>query len=258
MKKLSVLILFFILVILCSCDKSGVTEKTSSISYHSTTKSIHQNTKSDNTVSNVTSLTEISTVEIETSPDDLYSHFIKKRYEDIYNAQKSEGAEYFENFDKHANNVFYSLYDIDGNGVDELILGDWKRITNDSEAHNPPRKILISSVYTIENGKVVKQDSSVWWNDDYIWDRVLLSNGLIRTTLGDKETPSYSYLGFENGKLKLECAVYYMSDRYFRIYDSIVEEEEITKEEYERLRKEAEGDAEVVEINWKRIDEYGK
>jgi S-DNA-T family DNA segregation ATPase FtsK/SpoIIIE len=32
----------------------------------------------------------------------------------------------------------------------------------------------------------------------------------------------------------------------------------ITKEEFERLRDEANGNAKVVEINWKRIDEYGR
>lgn len=258
MKRTTAIMLCFMFLLLCSCDKNGDIENTSTTLISGTTKGVFQNTKSESTVSEMTETVEVSTVRIETSPEDLYSYFIKKRYEDVYNAQKIEGAEYFENFDKHANNVFYSLYDIDGNGIDELLLGDRKRITNDIEAYNPPQKILISSVYTVENEKVVKQDSSVWWNDDYIWDRVLLSNGLIRTTLGDKETPSYSYLGFKNGKLKLECAVYYMSDHYFRIYDSIVEEEEITKEEYERLCRKAEYGTEVVEINWKRIDEYGK
>ena len=254
MKKFLVISMSFIFVVLCSCTRNDDLSDIPAMS-SSATKSEQQIDVLENTIG---IQPEISTVVIKTDPNDLYSYFIKDRYEKIYEAQKSEGSDFFTDFDKHALDVFYFIYDIDGNGVDELIMGDWKKITDDIDDINPPREILISSVYTIENGEVVKQDSSVWWDDEYLWNRELLSNGLIRTTLGDKEYPSYSYLGFENGKLELKLAVYNMGDRYLRIHDSIVDEEEITKEEFERLRDEANGDSEIVEINWKRIDEYGK
>ena len=99
-----------------------------------------------------------------------------------------------------------------------------------------------------------------WLPDDYIWDRVLLTNGLIRTSFGYEEYPNYYFLGFKDGEAVLNCAIYYYksNDGYVQQFADINTSIDITKEEFERLRDEANGDAEVVEINWKRIDEYGK
>ena len=262
MKKFISAMLCFVFIFLCSCNGNQNTDTTASTQNTSATNVTRQNT----TESSDKSTEEIPTVKIPTNPDDPYSIFIKKRYEDIYEAQKIEGAEYFAEFDKHSLDCFYFIYDIDGNGVDELILGDWKAITNDIEDYFAPKKIVISSVYTLENGELVKQETHPWWNDEVLWDRVILSNGLIRTSIGIEDSHSHSYLEFKNGSLKLKYAIYYKGDGYGNRYYEIIYpdnnnnyiQEKITKEEFERLHDEANGDAEVVEINWKRIDEYGR
>ena len=64
-------------------------------------------------------------------------------------------------------------------------------------------------------------------------------------------------MAIENGELKLKCRIQYTSGWYFRIYDT-QKKEVITKEEFESLRDENIGDATPVEIEWKRIDEYGQ
>ena len=203
---------------------------------------------------------ELSSVNIKTSPDDPYSFFIKERYEGIYEWQQQVDPEAFAEFDKYARDVYYFLYDIDKDGTDELIMGDWKKTTLDVEDPNPPKKILISSIYTIKNGEVVEINTQPWFRPDYIWDRVLLTNGLIRTSFGNEKNPSYIFLGFKDGEAVLNCAIYYYksNDGYVQQFADINTSIDITKEEFERLRDEANGDAEVVEINWKRIDEYGK
>lgn len=259
------LALCFILIFLCSCNKNDDVHNITSVNSLPSSKSATQNTVKENILLSETTASEITTVKIETNPDDPYSVFIKEWYEEIYEAQKGEGAEYFSEFDKHALDVYYFIYDIDGNGVDELILGDWKSVTNKVEDHSAPQEIMISRIYTIENGEAVKQ-FSFWWSDDFLWETVLLSNGLIRQSTGFEDYPSYVYFCLENGKLELKYGIYYTEDRYGNRSYSYVDEgengkiidEEITKEEFERLRDEANGDAAVVEINWKRIDEYGK
>ncbi len=263
--KFIIMILCLTVIFLCSCTQNYNTDKMS-VNTLTTKEEPRNNTTTEITSTNGPTSVELSTVEIKTDPNDLYSIFIKERYEKIYKRQKQVAPEAFAEFDKYAKDVYYFIYDIDGNGVDDLIMGDWKRITIDVDDHNPPKEIMVSSIYTIENGQVVKKDSS-WWNDDYLWESAVLSNGLIRQKIGIEEYPSIVYFDFRDGNLSFMYGlVYYPPSanetvgvyEYFSENNNIYFEEEITKEEFERLRDEANGDAEVVEINWKRIDEYGR
>lgn len=264
MKRFTALFLCFVFIFLISCTKQNGTDNTTSTQNNITTKSTPQNAPTALTKS---TQSEPTTVEIPTNPDDPYSTFIKDWYEEIYEAQKDSGAEYFGEFDKHSWDCYYYLYDIDGNGIKELILGDWKSVTNNvgDLVEFAPTEIMISHICTLKNGEVTKQES-FWWQNNYLWDTVLLSNGLIRQSMGFEEYPSYFYFFVENETLKFKFGVCYTQDvNGDRFYSYVAEaedgkyiEEKITKEEFERLRDEANGDAEVVEINWKRIDEYGK
>lgn len=257
----SVISIFLCLIIVCfsSCGNISDMDETASL--------LNSNNQQVSTADETQVTTEFVTVEIKTSPDDPYSYMIKEKYEKIVRRfQEEDISDYFSEFDKYADNCYFFLYDIDGNGIDELILGDWKLITNDREDSDAPQKITISSIYTIKDGQVVEQSVHPWWDNEVLWDRVILTNGLIRTGTGYKDYPSYSYLGFENGEFGLKYSISYLGDgkgnkRYKKIYrndNGEYVEEIITKEIFEQLRDEADGDSEIVEIKWKRIDEYGR
>ena len=80
--------------------------------------------------------------------------------------------------------MYYFLYDLNGDGIKELLFGGYMKIGYDIEAHNPPVKICITDVYTIKNGKAENIDSQSKLSEYFIRDRYLLSNGMIVTKLG--------------------------------------------------------------------------
>ena len=63
------------------------------------------------------------------------------------------------------------------------------------------------------------------------------------------------FAAFDGTSLVMKDNVYYFAsdDTYYYGYDNV-----ITEEEYHRRIDEAIGDATPVEIEWKRIDEYGQ
>lgn len=249
MKKFISAMLCFVFIFLCSCNGNQNTD----------TESSNQADSTENMTTDFV-LPELSSVNIKTSPDDPYSFFIKERYEEFIESLSHYEPEEYAAFYKRARNIYYFIYDLDKDGTDELIMGDWKKMTIDYEDPNPPKKIFISSIYTIKNGEVMEINTYPWLPDDYIWDRVILTNGLIRTSLGDEKHPHYYFLGFESGEAVLKCAIYDYGDDdgYVQQFADINTSIDITKEEFERLRDEANGNAEVVEINWKFISEYGR
>ena len=174
-----------------------------------------------------------------TAEDTLYSEFMK---------------EYTSDFRGPIESYYYAFHDIDGNGVKEWFLG--RMIGGE---------IRLCSVYVIKNGAVVQQeDISADYTDPNQY--VVYKNGTVRIGgMGDDYWPrGYSYYRIESGELKAIASIYedYRSvgdpDGYLR-YDPIAKEDiPITKEEFDRLQKEFEGDGQVVDLDWKPLAEYGR
>lgn len=264
MRRMLFLIFCFSFIFLCSCTSNQNTDTSTSTQNITTTKFTPQST----TTSSAETTEEITTVNIPVTPDDPYSEFIKNKYEDFYNAMIKHDPDEFQSSSWYGES-YYFLYDLDDNGIDELILGDWIRITDYHDDSGAPRKILITSIYTIENDEVVNLDDQLpgrwnWYNSDYMLDKCILSNDLIRQTTGGKEYPTLYYYYIEEGKLRLKYGLFaHVNSDGSKVFsykdeNSTKDFNPISEEEYIRLRDEANGDAEVVEINWKRIDEYGR
>jgi len=145
-------------------------------------------------------------------------------------------------------NLQYALYDIDGNGTNELLLG-----TGDSGYAD--KDDLIISIFTIQDGVAVQQRN--------VPSPTLLKNGTIWTGGESGSGIFHEYYRFEDGSLKLQTGI--------SEYNSIDKDErgrfqsfpdgrriDITEEEFERVRKEFEGDGQVVELDWKPLAEYGR
>ncbi len=72
--------------------------------------------------------------------------------------------------------------------------------------------------------------------------------------------PSYAYVRFENGDLK-EMITLTVDDKgkHWRYDDpNSFDRTRITKEAFESLRLEYEGNGQLVELNWRPLAEYGK
>lgn len=253
MKKAVLLIAVMLLLLLCSCGADVGKETETTLIYANTTGALE------------TRAQVFYTKNVRIDPSDPYSVIIKERCEEFRKIWKTDddfkgfSAESFDKYIKYYPDVYYSLNDLNGDGVEELLLGGWEKTGVYTESPTPPRKLVITSVYAVKNGEAVKMNSRSWWNMDFIWDRVLLTNGMILTTWGKKEDPNYSFLSYEAGELKLNCAAYlFDGDTYATVTGMNGKEVMIDHAKFESLRDESIGDATPVEIEWKRIDEYGQ
>ncbi len=245
MKKLIILILAAIGFITCfsGCGSPTQTDETTAVG-----------TKGGE------ALTEKGTIpfytkEIKDDPSDPYSGFIKEACEAVVDGWQGLEADDFEGFFKNRYCTHYFLYDLNGDGVEEMLLGKWVKVGHYTDDPNPPTALKPYFICTLKDGEVEYMDfDSLHWSE-FIYDRVLYSNGLVMTTYGNEKKPSCFFAAFDGTSLVMKDNVYYFAsdDTYYYGYDNV-----ITEEEYHRRIDEAIGDATPVEIEWRRIDEYGQ
>lgn len=244
MKKAVLLIAVMLLLLLCSCGADvGKEAETTPIDASAAATS----EKSDDI--------PFYTKEIKDDPSDPYSGFIKEACEAVVDGWQGLEAEDFEDFFKNRYCTHYFLYDLNGDGVEEMLLGKWVKVGHYTDDPNPPTALKPYFVCTLKDGEVEYMDfDSLYWSE-FIYDRVLYSNGLVMTTWGPEKNPSCIFAYFDGKELKQKDFLFHLmpDDIYLEI-----DESEMTEEEYHRRIDEAIGDATPVEIEWRRIDEYGQ
>lgn len=244
MKKAVLLISVILLLLLCSCGADGGKETQTTLIDASAAETSE---KSDDI--------PFYTKEIKDDPSDPYSGFIKEICEAVVEDWQGSEAEDFEDFFKNRYCTHYFLYDLNGDGVEEMLLGKWVKVGHYTDDPNPPTALKPYFVCTLKDGEVEYMDfDSLYWSE-FIYDRVLYSNGLVMTTWGPEKNPSCIFAYFDGKELKQKDFLFHLmpDDIYLEI-----DESEMTEEEYHRRIDEAIGDATPVEIEWKRIDEYGQ
>ena len=224
MKKVFVALLCLLLTGLCACGPAATKKE-------STTTTIPETEPAE--------ISTPSSTTIKPSKSDPYSDAIKAYVEKIgmYGYGKLE-------------NQCYVLYDIDGDGTKELLLGnadeDWGTYLN--------------CVYTIQDGVAVKQNQYFSPIPEYSTPPPLLfQNGTIKGVT-DLDGPQLSrYYRFKNGELKFQIA---LVDGYGKSSCSYNQNKwdniPLTVEEMKQIKKEMEGDGQVVELDWKPLAEYGR
>ena len=162
-----------------------------------------------------------------------FKMFSKNTFDSFYNL---ESCLFFEA-------LYYAFFEIDDIGTQALLLG---------------ADGALFDVYVIQNGIAVQQEINIGEFDSPI----LFKNGVIRThSYGDGEKYFY-YYRFEKGLLIEQDTVLteYLDDDnvFFRNSDNRRTGISITKEEFDRLQKEFEGDGQLAELDWKPLADYGK
>ena len=211
-----------------------MTEKAVTNRYGQTTVRYRQTTvkaKNENTVTNPYGQ---AIVEIETDKSDPYSYVIKESYDHLNDGHEG-----------YASLQFYSFYDVDSNGTKELLLGA-------KESYG----ICIYAIYAIRNGVAVKQDQFFLISDEL--PSLLFKNGTIRSDHNDEGDLYYCYYQFEKEKLKFQTTLIDYDGQHYRdnTYKGSSLGTPITKQEFERVKKEFEGNGQVVELDWKPLAEY--
>ena len=244
MKKAVLLIAVMLLLLLCSCGADAGKETETTLIDASAAATSE---KSDDI--------PFYTKEIKDDPSDPYSGFIKEICEAVVDGWQGLEAEDFEDFFKNRYCTHYFLYDLNGDGVEEMLLGKWVKVGHYTDDPNPPTALKPYFVCTLKDGEVEYMDfDSLYWSE-FIYDRVLYSNGLVMTTWGPEKNPSCIFAYFDGQELKQKDFLFHLmpDDIYLEI-----DESEMTEEEYHRRIDENIGDATPVEIEWRRIDEYGQ
>ena len=202
------------------------------------------------------------TVKIPTNPDDPYAQIIKDMYEQY--AEYVTAEEIFED-------LKYALYDMDKDGTRELLLSSryilWGYEGPEFEYESDEigkKAVLFDRFYYISNGEAVEMPvlNGLWYDAaGPTGGRDLLTNGVIRLYGGSPNYTSYAYFRYANGELSLLRVLRNFSDtgRWLFTYEGDQSTRTpITEEEFNRMRAEIEGDAQVVEIDWKPLESYGR
>ena len=195
---------------------------------------------------------ELKSISIPISPNDPYSYVVS----DLLEWYKQAGSRF------NSENERYSLYDINDDGTDELILARIGVLGGstvyDYEGINAERTygILIYSVYTISDGKAIKADLLAISGDAY--QTILFDNGLIKVVCCTPRNPWIYYNKMVGDNF--EAIDYPIFKNYngecFSFKDCV--ENPITEEEFNRRIAETEDGAHPVELEWKRLQDYGK
>ena len=198
---------------------------------------------------------ERTTVKIRTSKKDPYSYVVKKYYENLVETQGLDAVE----------RARYFLYDIDGDGSEELIFGQVRvlggmdvydvRLSTDEVP--PVMGILIVDIYSIVDGKASRQKQMVL-GGGAAYETQILSNGIVKISYNTPALPSYSYYSFADSVGSYIGSLKANRDGTFTYVDSNVANQAISKDEFDRRIAEIEDGAHPIEIEWKRLQDYGK
>jgi len=268
LRKITAMMLGLILLVLCACGQVMPEETNTTTTTVATTTEI------------TTTTIAPTTVELKTSKDDPYSYVANAYYlyaqdmqfynNDIdsqqpekilakdFNMLPENGFAYLERFMllEQMRDLQYALYDINGDGKKELLLG-----AKDSYSTE------LFDIYALQNGIAVQQRISGFAHSRFS----VLQNGTVMSTGGHQGYYGDSYYRFKNGNLEHQATLSFSDinvrineqtgeEEYFEVHfknytDDYQQREQISKKEYDRIQKQY-ADSPEVEIDWKPLAEY--
>lgn len=282
MKKLSAAVLAMLLMGLCACMQTELSE---TINTTSATKaaSVASSTTEPVTYPYV----HLKPVEIITDKSDPYSYVVKAYHaierniallpwdedgnmgtaEALTQGFQMQSSYGFQNLSRsmqldNQRYLHYAFYDINGDGVKELLLGAQGKY-NSSDAE-------LFDIYTIKDGVAVQQRWSGWIHPHVS----ILENSTVMTFGGHQGWYGNVYYRFQNGALtRIESLGF--TDINHRINDKTGEDEyytnyyryddeergegvQISEAEYNRLQKQCEGSGDEVALEWRPLWLYKK
>jgi len=147
--------------------------------------------------------------------------------------------------------MFYALYDLDGNGTKELLLGyeTWGDI------------MCPYLVFATQNGVAVQQEAYLWFEGNGP-PPVVYRTGTIKAEFSDDGGSTFYYYKMEDGELRYQTMlvadnrefdneIHDYRHEYFRFDPDTEKSISVTQKEFERLQKELEGDGMPADLDWK-------
>lgn len=198
---------------------------------------------------------------LQDDPDDPFLPLIRQACEAAEKVWRSSGSE--AEFEKKADNIYYYLFDMNGDLIPELIFGDAKTAAE----RGVEAEIAVTDIYTIVDGKPVKTHDDKHWDFDRVLNIELFEDGPVRITSTDGETVCYTVKNInKDATMELLIIFHKKGETYyiggFGETDSPDPDEIKWSENYDYnliLNRDVDGyntGANIFEPEWKRIDEY--
>jgi len=286
MRRLRAVFLFLVLLALCACGQAAPEPDSEftiahtiedATTYYNFTVVATRSRPAVHTEAETTESEPTTYVTIKTSKNDPYSYVVNAYYAIAQNRsllydeesppenlaqgfQLLPSTEYSNGFFAleymifiNQSNLFYALYDINGDGTKELLLGaGGDYFTN------------LFDIYTIRNGVAEQQLT----HPGSTSSMSIFKNGTVKTSYGRQGSYGDSYYRFKGGQL-LYCLSLLSQERWISDDEWTVDyfksdttnfhsKVQISQEEYDRLRREYESNGREVEISWRPVAEYGK
>jgi len=118
-------------------------------------------------------------------------------------------------------------------------------------------KKLYDSIYSVQNDIAIRQEQFLPPELGHNLSTTLFLNGIIMNEIDDAGSRYYAYYGFENGVLTYQAGLLDEGNSYYCCFPD-ASRNSLTKAEFDRVKKEFEGDGQVVELDWKPLAEYGR
>ena len=131
--------------------------------------------------------------------------------------------------------ILVALYDIDGNGIKELLL----ELDGDSQI-----------LFTIRNGKAVELLNIDFEN---FYPIVIFENGTVQRSFNDGRL-NIRYYRFINGEFKLQETLDREDDNEYYRYNPDRTRYTITETEFNQLTKQYEGNGKKVKLKWEQLE----
>lgn len=198
---------------------------------------------------------------LQDDPDDPFLPLIRQACEAAEKVWRSSGSE--AEFEKKADNIYYYLFDMNGDLIPELVFGDAKTAAE----RGVEAEIAVTDIYTIVDGKPVKTHDDKHWDFDRVLNIELFEDGPVRITSTDGETVCYTVKNInKDATMELLIIFHKKGETYyiggFGETDSPDPDEIKWHENYDYnliLNRDVDGyntGASIFEPEWKRIDEY--
>lgn len=208
-----------------------------------------------------------SLANISKSLNDPYSYVIKERFAGILRFSEDENRGILNDRFEFARfgQSFYCLYDINGDGTDELLLGCNTPVYKDKDGKYV-YTFINDAIYTVKDGKAEPICAIGDGIGRYFFlERTVCTNGIIRTKYKYPYEPSYRYVRIEDGERVLvanvvykepEIDIWYETGGYKQFFAS--GESTITVDEFVQIKEEAEKGLVPVELDWRPLEEYAR
>ena len=188
----------------------------------------------------------------------LYDEFLTAQFRWFFETREGDSSQVYKKWRTppqiDLSNWMYAFYDLEQDGTHELLKMQ--------RSHLPGEDYGVLAVYCIQNGAVTERWLDAYEVDAYYCYPIVLSNGMLRSTIYYGHDPGYAYMELINGKYVVTDSITTPEDWFgaqddYKYYDGS-STKTLTFEEYKQKIKELDDGAVPVSLKSMTLLEFGQ